>query len=277
MFEVLERFVEGKSPDHARCEDALYVDRNFVAVFDGATNGDTVFADGRAPGRVAVDILQAAMASVPASSDGPGTVRFLDAAIAAWYRAQGLHERLSRDVQGRVSASAVIFSAARREIWMIGDCQALVGGVHLTNTKRTDNLMEEVRAFVLESELLSGATIESLLREDRGRAAIDALIRRQRHFQNRASGSPYDYYVLDGFLPTSAPLVVRELPAGPVEVILSSDGYPHLRPTLAATEAELHAVLVRDPLLFREVRSTKGAYPGNRSFDDRTYVRIMVP
>lgn len=119
--------------------------------------------------------------------------------------------------------------------------------------------------------------MESLLRDDRGREVIDYLIRCQRRFQNRGELGPYDYYVLDGFLLANAPVRIHHLPRGASTVILASDGYPKLLPTLAESEEALQEFLGRDPLLFRDLKSTKGAYPGNRSFDDRVYVKAVVP
>ncbi|MFP4430691.1 MAG: hypothetical protein ACLFPV_05540 [Spirochaetaceae bacterium] len=87
------------------------------------------------------------------SLSGSEGMRYLDTAIASWYREVGIFEELRGDVQLRVNASATILSVARREVWMIGDCQALADGSRFTFHKRTDALMEEVRAFVLESEL----------------------------------------------------------------------------------------------------------------------------
>lgn len=274
--DILEQFIEGKHPSVDRCEDALYRGDSFVAVIDGATNTETVYDDGRRPGRIAAELLISALAALPPDVDARTAVLSLDRAIADWYRERGILDRVRDDVQARISASAVILSLRRREIWMIGDCQSLIGDRHITNHKRTDSLMEEVRAFVNESELAAGATVDQLLRDDTGRAVIDELIRRQRHFQNGIGKSRYNYFVLDGFLPDNAPILVHALPDTDTTVVLASDGYPRLRQTLQETEAELKRILTRDPLLCGEFKSTKGVYPGNRSFDDRSYIRIRL-
>lgn len=274
--DILERFIEGKLPSEDRCEDALYTGDSFIAVIDGATNTETVYDDGLRPGRIAAELLTSALAELAPHVDARTAVLRLDRTIAEWYRDRGIPDRVRRDAQARISASAVILSICRREVWMIGDCQALIEDRHITNHKRTDSLMEEVRAFVNESELAAGATVEQLLREDNGRTVIDELIRRQRHFQNRIGESRYNYFVLDGFLPEDAPVLVHELPDRATTVVLASDGYPQLRSTLRETEAELERIITRDPLLCGEFKSTKGVYPGNRSFDDRSYIRIRL-
>lgn len=273
---VVERFIEGKDPRSGLCEDAIHIDENFAAVIDGATTTRIVFEDGRTPGRVASEILIPALGRLQPDLDASAAIEALDTTIAEWYRSAGLYQAARLDVQKRVTASAVIFSLARREIWMIGDCQALVDAEHLTNEKRTDSLTEEVRAYVIESELAQGATVEDLIKDDTGRMVIDDLIRRQRMFQNRGLGSPYDYFVLDGFLPSPPPVVVHRIPDDARTVVLASDGYPELHASLQATESALRDILHDDPLLYRRWKSTKGFYPGNRSFDDRAYVRMRL-
>ena len=59
-------------------------------------------------------------------------------------------------------------------------------------------------------------------------------------------------------------------------VVLASDGYPLLRPTLQQSEQDLDRLLKEDPQCCRLYESTKGLKPGNKSFDDRTYVRFQA-
>ena len=60
------------------------------------------------------------------------------------------------------------------------------------------------------------------------------------------------------------------------EVVLASDGYPFLKETLKESEEELLKVLKEDPLCCTLNPSTKGIVKGNRSFDDRTYLRFKT-
>jgi len=81
---------------------------------------------------------------------------------------------------------------------------------------------------------------------------------------------------LDGFDIGLRDLHVTDGPSGAV-VILASDGYPELGPTLAASEAALEAVRREDPLCMSRFKSTKGFVDGQLSFDDRAYVRFIAP
>ena len=62
----------------------------------------------------------------------------------------------------------------------------------------------------------------------------------------------------------------------PWEIVLASDGYPHLAPTLAETEAWLDEQRRNDPLNIGEFKATKAFVEGNNSFDDRSYIRFIV-
>ena len=60
------------------------------------------------------------------------------------------------------------------------------------------------------------------------------------------------------------------------EIILASDGYPVLKPTLQQSERELEYIMREDPQCCRLYESTKGLKSGNKSFDDRTYIRFQI-
>lgn len=55
---------------------------------------------------------------------------------------------------------------------------------------------------------------------------------------------------------------------------MASDGYPFLKPTLAESEEALAHLLAYDPQCTHEFIATKGIVVGNKSFDDRTYIRF---
>ena len=51
--------------------------------------------------------------------------------------------------------------------------------------------------------------------------------------------------------------------------------YPFLEPTLAASEAALAEQIANDPQNIHSFIATKGIVEGNKSFDDRTYIRFV--
>ena len=60
------------------------------------------------------------------------------------------------------------------------------------------------------------------------------------------------------------------------EIVLASDGYPFLMPTLQESEERLADLLRDDPLCISIYKASKGLMQGNKSFDDRSYVRFTV-
>ena len=109
--------------------------------------------------------------------------------------------------------------------------------------------------------------------DDPTRDLIMPFLRLQSRFANRRG--VYGYFVFDGFTDPTYP--IRTVPIAPGdEVVLASDGYPLLCPTLSESERELARLRRDDPSLIHEYRSTKGFVAGQESFDDRTYLRFVA-
>ena len=84
------------------------------------------------------------------------------------------------------------------------------------------------------------------------------------------------YAVIDGFPIPQQYVRVITLDFQPWEIVLASDGYPFLLPTLADSEQRLERQRLEDPLNIGTFKATKAFLPGNNSFDDRSYIRFRV-
>ena len=177
---------------------------------------------------------------------------------------------LSSHPEERLCASAVIYSNRRREIWLVGDCQCLVGGELCENPKPYEQRLAEMRAAKVQELLAAGKTPNEILADDQARAAIIPEMLREMQQQNKT------YAVIDGFPIPESRVPVIALDFRPWEIVLASDGYPFLCPTLAESEASLDEQRRNDPLNIGDFKATKGFTPGNNSFDDRTYIRFSV-
>ena len=82
------------------------------------------------------------------------------------------------------------------------------------------------------------------------------------------------YAVIDGARIPEEHVRILTLDFQPKEIVLASDGYPFLHPTLEASEAALARQLAEDPLNIGTFQATKGCLKGNQSFDDRAYIRF---
>lgn len=266
--EITECFLQGKRPNQEFCEDGYVLTPHFAAVIDGSTSK----VAGRNGGREAMLTVTEAIKTLPADADKEEMLSHLTRALAEKNIPQAKNE-----AQYRLTCSAVIFSRARRCVWLVGDCQCRWGGRTFTNGKEVDRILTQARGDILRYLLAHGHTVEELRADDLGRKFIFSALREQTNFQNDPSPfNPFRYPVLDGT--PVAPALVPEIspPIYIKECVLASDGYPQLCDTLSETERSLKKILSEDPLCISANAGTKAWLPGNLSFDDRCYLRFSI-
>lgn len=266
--EVLEHRLCGKHADASRCEDGFVVTDDFAAVIDGSTSKIA----GRNAGRRAMEIICNALKNMPADIDKHTLLQHLTAALAAENPPEA-----RENAAYRLTCSAVIVSAKRREAWMIGDCQLRFNSKTYTNQKLTDSILTQARCDMLHYLIEKGHITEDLRQNDLGRAFIFDALRDQTNFQNDCDiNNPFRYTVLDGTPIDVASVRTIALPSRSTDIILASDGYPKLFDSLARTETYLSELLRIDPLCIKENPATKGLVPGQISFDDRCFLKIRL-
>jgi len=280
---ILEQLTESKNGNDHLNEDGICITDDFVVVIDGATSQSTFEWDGgKSGGKLAMEIIKEKIKELDGDIDYRSFVDKLTEALSSYYKdhlTSEMQVELYKNPEQRVSASLVAYSVKKHEIWMIGDCQSLVGGVPYTNPKAVDEIVAGARALYLEGEMHEGKKESDLLSNDTGRHYIQPLLVRQRKLQNNHhSLSPFAYSVLDGF---SVPMdgvkrikLPKDIVPGQGDIILATDGYPVLYKTLQKTENELRQVLKKDPLCINENIGTKGLKTGMLFYDDRSYVRF---
>ena len=265
--EIIEQFCLGKR-EGTPCEDGWVVTNDFAAVVDGSTAKIKVAPGQESPGHLAMRLVCEAIKQFPTAIQKDEALLRLTQAIA--------NDHTYDATQYRPTCSAVIFSNYHKEIWFIGDCQGRWLGVTHHFEKLVDQILIDIRCRAVHYYLEHGYSEEDIKKNDKGRSLIFDALRDQVHFQNDPDFSnPFSYPVIDG-----QPIASDKVPCFSVadakEIILASDGYPDLLDTLKATEDALHQVLAKDPLCINENPATKCLVEGNRSFDDRTYLRICL-
>ena len=304
---IIEQSLTPKNPAK-KSEDGIVVTNDFIAVIDGSTSKATrQWSSRMSNGRYAMTIVSRIIRKLPPDASchqfcvaatkairsiyTPSWYHFpllsrrlrLNGAIfcqgwsalgsAACYR-QGTQDppllHLSSHPEERLCASAVIYSVRRREIWLVGDCQCLIGGELCENPKPYEQKLAELRAAKVQELLDEGKTPNEILADDQARAAIIPEMLRDMQNQNKT------YAVIDGFPIPETRVPIITLDFRPWEIVLASDGYPFLCPTLAESEARLDEQRRNDPLNIGDFKATKGFTPGNNSFDDRSYIRFSV-
>lgn len=264
-----ERFISGKNTDRP-CGDAIFESDDFIAVIDGATPKGSLDWDGLPADTFVAQLLKSAMANLPSNVAATQAITILNEAIAKCYADTG---RTNLPPEELLQASIVIYSRARKEIWSYGDCKYMINGTLRSQNKSMDELLSKMRSLYLQSELLLGKTQSELMENDTGRQFILPLLKRQTLFMN--TPGQYGYPVLSGEKLCEKLLKVIHLKLGD-HVVLSSDGYPELYPSLEQSEYRLKKILRDDPLCMKTNMSTKCLKRGNLSYDDRSYISFFV-
>lgn len=287
---IIESSIIGKKSPEA-CEDGMVVTDDFIAVIDGSTSKTPKHLNpDMKNGRYAMMLISEYIREelkADASVDDfcQGVTAYIYNKV---YEKLGVEERLKEHPEERLTASAILYSRTRNEVWMVGDCQAIIDGKLYENGKPYEQEIARKRVELIEQGLSPAEArkqIEPLL--------IKAML----------SGQNQTYTVIDGFpiyregvkvvsvsdsssvqdsVPASDSVPCSDsasasdtIPSSSFEIVLASDGYPFLKPTLAASEAALAEQIANDPQNIRSFIATKGIVEGNKSFDDRTYIRFV--
>lgn len=288
---IIESCIIGKKSQEA-CEDGMVVTDDFIAVIDGSTSKTPKHLNpDMKNGRYAMMLISEYIREelkVDASVDDfcQGVTAYIYNKV---YEKLGVEERLKEHPEERLTASAILYSRTRNEVWMVGDCQAIIDGKLYENGKPYEQEIARKRVELIEQGLSPAEArkqIEPLL--------IEAML----------SGQNQTYTVIDGFpiyregvkvvsvsdsssvqdsVPASDSVPCSDsasasdtIPSSSSEIVLASDGYPFLKPTLAVSEAALAEQIANDPQNIRSFIATKGIVEGNKSFDDRTYIRLFI-
>ena len=288
---IIESSIIGKKSPEA-CEDGMLVTDNFIAVIDGSTSKTPKHLNpDMKNGRYAMMLISEYIREelkADASVDDfcQGVTAYIYHKV---YEKLGVEERLKEHPEERLTASAILYSRTRNEVWMVGDCQAIIDGKLYENGKPYEQEIARKRVELIEQGLSPAEA----------RKQIELLL-----IKAMLSGQNQTYTVIDGFpiyregvkvvsvsdscsvqdsvsASDSVPCSDSVSASGTIsvsssEIVLASDGYPFLEPTLAASEAALAEQIANDPQNIHSFIATKGIVEGNKSFDDRTYIRFSV-
>ncbi|MBS4209355.1 hypothetical protein [Bacillus sp. FJAT-50079] len=272
---IKEILNEGKIGVPEKCEDLYVTNDRFVAVIDGATNITGQLIQGKAPGRFAAEVVQHSIMNANADCTLEELVAEMNSNLLQLYEKYDLLHAIEEHAWMAPTACFICYSHYYREIWQIGDCQCLIDGQLYTNEKQIDEITANARALFLEAEIKSGKTIEELLEHDTGWEYIQTLVQLQYYLQNDENNQ-FGFEVINGFEVDFSRVKRIKVPKDARTIILTSDGYPTIKSTLAETENTLQQLLQADPLCFRQFKSTKGLQKGQLSFDDRTYIKFEI-
>ena len=263
---VVEQSCISKHPGR-KPEDGIVVTADYAAVIDGSTSKSRHrFSPWTSNGRLAMLAVSRYVQKAPPGLSCQQFCQSVTAYVRRYYHFWQ-RERLTAHPEDRLTASAVVFSRVRREVWMIGDCHCLIDGELYENPKPSEEVLARQRADIIRS---SPEPWEHFLEHDTAREAIIPHMLQTMQEQNRS------YAVIDGFPIPMQHVRVFPLSFQPFEIVLATDGYPWLCPTLAESEEQLRWQREHDPLCIGRFKATKGFMHGQEAFDDRSYLRLQV-
>ena len=267
---IIEQACIAKNP-RQRSEDGIVVTSDFVAVVDGSTSkSEYRHSLLRSNGRYAMQLVCRYIRRMPKETTCEQFLRGVTACVRRHYR-KSMLTRLSEHPEDRLTASVVVYSRLQREVWMVGDCQCLVGGEFYDNPKPAEAELAAMRAEEAQRQMGEGRTLQELLANDTARPVIIPRMLETMRQQN------VTYSVVDGFPIDRKHVRIITLDFRPWEIVLASDGYPFLCPTLEESEHRLQQQRENDPLnIGPDFLATKGFHPDFNSFDDRSYIRFRV-
>ena len=275
---IIEQSVIPKNPQK-KSEDGIVVTNDFIAVIDGSTSKTTRrHCPWMSNGRYAMTLISRYIRKMPPKTSCHDFCKGVTASIFRHYQYPILPfltpksriQRLLDHPEERLTASAIIYSRVRREVWMIGDCQCLANGEYYDNPKPYEQQLAELRAQRVRELLAEGMTVEEQLVSDPAREVVIAPLLETMKNQNKT------FAVIDGFRIAEQFVPVFQLDFRPWELVFASDGYPRLANTFIETERLLDIQRKNDPLNIGEFKATKAFIKGNNSFDDRSYIRFTV-
>ena len=255
---ITEQFICGKHTA-ADCEDGIVITNDFAAVIDGSTSKTPKRLDpSMKNGRFAMLLISEYIKQMPTDYTMNNFCRGITLRIAEEYAKRGIAEDMAKHPEERLTASVIIYSNSRKEVWMVGDCQAIIDGEHYDNSKPYEQEIAMQRATLIKNGMSP----------KEARCAIEPqLIKAMLEGQNR------QYAVIDGtpiYMPDTRIVTASHC------VVLASDGYPTLLPTLHESEEALAQHLTDDPQNITDFIATKGLVEGNVSFDDRAYIKLTI-
>ena len=264
-----------------KSEDGIVVTADFIAVIDGSTSKSqyrhSLFSSN---GRYAMKLVSSYIHHMPKNATCEAFMRGVTSYVRKHYK-KSMLPRLAEHPEDRLTCSVIVFSRLCREIWMIGDCQCLVSQLNsqfsilnsqfIDNPKPYEAELAAMRAKEVERLIDEGHTVDELCRNDIARPVIIP------HMIETMRNQNITYSVVDGFPIDRRHVRTITLDFRPYEIVMASDGYPFLYPSLEESEEALQHQRQNDPLnIGPHFQATKAFHPDNNSFDDRTYIRFRV-
>jgi hypothetical protein len=249
----------------APCEDVLIRGEHYVAVIDGESFGSSRTWGGRSAGRFAADVLSLQVFSAPSGLNAKEFFYLLNEHLAEAIRSSGEPDYRA----SRPGASVVAYCLGRREVWRLGAGLFAIDGVINERRQPTKTLLGNLKKAIVEAAVLEGNKEKAEESFEEMLSLTRDLEKRLGSFANYDGPQEFSFPLLNGSLLPLGDIEIFRLPKGAKELVLASDGYARLFPTLEESERHLDSIASIDPLAVVFDSS-------NRLPDDRSYIRLSL-
>jgi hypothetical protein len=267
-FTVVESICETAKSSPDKNEDRLIIEDDFVAVVDGSTSSSPI--RGVAGGIVAAQSVADVVKNLSPRSTA---AQFVTAATAELARRVG---SWPDPTLSGPSASVVVWSRSRDEIWRVGDCHFRLDGAEYPGEKEIDRIAYAFRCAVVRARLALGLTsIEAERDVPTMKQPFLPLVEIQHAFRNADIDDPLAYGAIDG-RPVPGRFIEIHSTTGVARIVLCSDGFNRPFTTLDEGLADLERIRRDDPLMVTSGFGSRPFPAAGKFFDDTTYVRLEV-
>ena len=273
MTTPIEYTTISKTGDERGNHDGIVVSDAFLAVVDAYQARGYRAWQGKPAGIFAKELLCKALEQQPADAEARDVVCALEETLQE-QTTSAIEQMQDKQVYAYPMARLLVYSAAKRQIWRLGDSPFVVDGTLHFERSQALQAATLKRAEVTEKFLARDNTdLKDMVNNDYGRTAImEDIVAEERRVDGvecLSGRADVDMDVLLGNVE------VFQLEVGQ-EVILASDGYPQLLPSIEESEAWLKEERDRDPLFVRDFKALRTAKDEEVGYDDRSYVRFVV-
>ena len=154
-------------------DDDIFVGENYAAVIDGVSHKCSIMTD---DGEIKIaKIITRAIQIIDGDRTGDFAkelnfdefVRYIN-----WYIKAYLEERGLGSSVGKVEATGIVFSKYQNQIWLVGDCRAIVDGKTYKNPLKIDDVYIDIRVQLVKALLHEGYNENDLEKNDISRKII---------------------------------------------------------------------------------------------------------
>ena len=271
MYKLIEQSIIGKQ-FQANCEDGLFISEKIIAVVDGGSpKGKIKWEKNKTSGWFAKELILKALKKIDPSWTNKKILEYINSYLRKEYRKNETF--FYKNPEEQLQAGIVFYNDTRKEIVSYGDCPILINNELYDHSKFIDIISTGLRSFYLHLDDLGVLNKDLKNREEYSKNIILDFLTKQSFFSNL--NQPFGFPVING-LKLNHKLTVTHKVKSKDMIVLASDGYIKLMPSLKESEKILKKYLSKDPECYKTFFSTKGVKKGNKSFDDRTYIRFQI-